>query len=65
MPLEVISVPLALSSDQRGVLGYTNMAAGKDQRRVNCFYEILRGAVNTNPTIIVAKRPGVTVDVGK
>jgi len=60
----VLSVPLALSYDTRGILANTSMTNGRDQRRVNCYYEILRGALNTNPTVILNRRPGVTVDAG-
>lgn len=55
-----INVPLTLSIDTRGVASFTNQQAGKDQRRVNCHYEITRTSINTEPDISVSRRPGVT-----
>lgn len=59
-----ISIPLALSNDTRGGLAYANMVAGKDQRRVNCIYEITRASVGVPPDVVLTKRPGVTIDAG-
>jgi hypothetical protein len=60
--MTTINVPLTLSYDTRGVASYSAMQSGKDQRRVNCHYEITRTAVDTQPDIALARRPGVTVD---
>ena len=60
--MATVSVPLTLSYDTRGVASYSAMQNGKDQRRVNCHYEITRTAVDTQPDIALARRPGVTVD---
>ena len=59
-----LNVALALSYDTRGVLANTAMLAGKDQRRVNCHYEITRTSIDTKPDIALARRPGVTIDAG-
>ena len=59
-----LNVALTLSYDTRGVASYTAMQAGKDQRRVNCHYEITRTAVDTQPDIALARRPGVTANAG-
>jgi hypothetical protein len=40
------------------------MAAGKDQRRLNYIYEITRPSVGVAPDVVLAKRPGVTIDAG-
>lgn len=64
MPIERINVPLVLSYDTRSVLSFAESNTnGKDQRRVNCFYEITRGAAGAEPTASLVRRPGVT-DVG-
>lgn len=64
MPIERINVPLVLSYDTRGVLSFAESNTnGKDQRRVNCIYEITRGAAGAEPTASLSRRPGVT-DVG-
>lgn len=60
--MPTLNVPLTLSYDTRGVASYSNMTSGKDQRRVNCHYEITRTAVDTQPDVALARRPGVTVD---
>ena len=57
-----LNIPLTLSQDTRGVASFTNSEAGKDQRRVNCHYLITRTAVDAQPDIAIAKRPGVTGD---
>ena len=57
-----VNIPLTLSYDTRGVASYTAQQAGKDQRRVNCHYEITRTAVDAQPDVALAKRPGVTND---
>jgi hypothetical protein len=64
MQKPTVNVPLTLSYDTRGVLSFTNMAAGKDQRRLNCQYEITRLAVDSTQDIAVSRRPGFTADGG-
>ena len=59
-----ITIPLALSYDTGGVLAVTNAAAGQDQRRVNSYYEITRESIGVEPDVILARRPGVTIDAG-
>jgi len=57
-----LDIPLALSYDTRDVLANTAMLAGKDQRRLNCHYEITRTSVDARPDVALARRPGVTID---
>lgn len=59
-----ITVPLNMAYDTRGMAANTNMAAGKDQRRVNSYYENLRESMQADPAVILSKRPGVTADAG-
>jgi len=62
MAQPTLNVPLTLSYDTGSVLSYARMIAGRDQRRLNCQYEITRTAVNTEPDIAVSRRPGFTSD---
>lgn len=55
-----ISVPLALSMDQRSILAAAAMDAIKDQVRKNCLYKITRPSVGAPPDVILIRRPGVT-----
>jgi hypothetical protein len=65
MPVQKISVPLVMSYDTRGVLAFSESETnGKDQRRVNCIYQITRGAQGAEPTVSLARRPGITPDAG-
>lgn len=65
MPLEKINVPLVLSYDERSVLGFAESSTNKrDQRRLNVYYEITRGAEGAEPTASLVRRPGVAVDAG-
>lgn len=53
--------PLASSYNPRGVAAYTNVA--KDQRKLNCHYEITASALGKT-TVWLTKRPGVSVNAG-
>lgn len=55
--------PLTPSYNTRGVAAYTNAAAGTDQRKINCYYEFVRGA-GGNITNYLSKRPGVSINAG-
>jgi hypothetical protein len=52
-------IPLASSYDQRFPAGYTGVVAGYDQRKVNCYYEVVDNALTGKKTLILAKRAGV------
>jgi hypothetical protein len=54
--------PLASSYNQRGGLAYANAQAGKDQRKVNCVYDVTQNALSGRQELILAKRPGITKD---
>jgi len=60
------TLPLAMSIDARGVDAYgTLYTDGKDQQRVNSYYEIPRELINGGASdAILTKRPGVTEDAG-
>ena len=60
MPLSKpnLVVPLAMSYDTRNVDARTQMQAGKDQRKVNCFYDDIVNAVTGKATHELVKRPG-------
>lgn len=52
-------VPLAMSYDTRDVKSYTKALSGYDQRKINCFYDVVKNAVTGNTTLELVKRPGV------
>lgn len=52
--------PLASSYDERGMIGYTSTTSGYDQRKINCFYEIVQNPISGKTTLVLSKRPGVT-----
>lgn len=57
--MPTVSLPLVLSYDTRATLAYAAIA--KDQRRVNCYYELPRpmeGQPNVEAALV--RRPGVT-----
>lgn len=56
-----LTVPLAPSYDERGMVGYTSTSSGYDQRKVNCFYEIAQNPLSGKSTLVLAKRPGVSL----
>lgn len=62
------SIPLANSYNQRGINGSTSLTAGKDQRKINCLYEIIRNSVTGKTTLYLVKRPGfglgIAIDSG-
>lgn len=60
MPASQVSINLALSYDQRGVAAFTNMDAGKDQRRLNGIYKITRPSVGAPPDVVLCKRAGAS-----
>lgn len=60
MPSTQISVPLAVSFDQRGVVAATNMDALKDQVRKNCMYKITRQSVGAPPDVVLVRRQGIS-----
>lgn len=47
-----------MSYDTRDVKSRTYMQAGGDQRKVNCFYDIINNTVTGNRTLELVKRPG-------
>jgi hypothetical protein len=58
-----IVLPLASSYNERGVAGYTHTVTNsEDQRKINCFYEPVKNAVTGKGTLVLSKRPGVTID---
>lgn len=59
-----LRVPLAIPYDQRGEAGYTRAQAGYDQRKVNAYYEFAQNAITGAESLILSKRPGVTLDGG-
>lgn len=54
-----LTVQLAPSYDQRFPAGDTGAQAGYDQRKVNCYYEVVDNALTGKKTLILAKRSGV------
>lgn len=62
-----VIIPLAMSYDTRGLgaRAYINaFPGGKDQRKVNCYYQLIRNAITGQITIEIVKRPGIK-DSGK
>jgi hypothetical protein len=55
-------IPLASSYDQRFPLGDAGSQAGYDQRKVNCWYELVDNALTGKKTLVLAKRPGVVTE---
>lgn len=55
-----VVLPLASSYNERDVLGYTATTSGRDQRKVNSFYEVASNAMSGRRTLTLTKRPGVT-----
>lgn len=53
-------VPLAASYDTRSVAADTTVLSGKDQRKINFYYDIIRNPVTGNATLELVKRPGVS-----
>jgi len=57
--MAIVEMPLILSYDTRNTLAYAAIA--KDQRRVNCYYEITRPIIGQQaPDAALVRRPGVT-----
>lgn len=55
-----LSFPLANTYNERGIAGYTQtVTGGKDQRKVNCWYEQSYNPATGTQTQRIAKRPGV------
>lgn len=56
-----VVLPLANTYNERGIAGYTQtVTGGKDQRKVNCWYEPSVNQATGTQTHRVSKRPGVT-----
>lgn len=53
-----VVIPLAMSYDTRNIASRTYAQAGKDQRKVNCFYDIINNSGTGNRTLELVKRPG-------
>ena len=58
-----VVIPLAMSYDTRNIRSRTSTLAGVDQRKVNCYYEIIRNSVTGHSTLELVKRPGVVAAV--
>ncbi len=57
-----ISIPLANSYNERGINGYAaTVTAQQDQRKINCFYELIRNSVSGQSTVYLTKRPGTSI----
>lgn len=58
-------LPLASSYNERGVLGYTHTVTNsEDQRKLNCFYELVKNSATGKGTLSLTKRPGVVLETG-
>src|SRR5258706_3132841 len=56
-------LPLASSFNERGIAGFTHSVTNsEDQRKVNCYYELVKNALTGKGTLTLSKRPGVTID---
>src|SRR3990167_5059856 len=59
-----LSVPLALSYNERGVRGFQNTVTNQnDQRKVNVYYEVTKNSLSGEGNLALVVRPGVA-DVG-
>jgi hypothetical protein len=54
-----VSLDLAPSYDTRKVLSRVQMQSGIDQRKVNCFYDLIKNETTGRMTLELVKRPGV------
>lgn len=55
-----VIVPLATSYNERGVAGFTHAVTNsEDQRKINCFYELVKNPITGKGTLTLSKRPGV------
>jgi hypothetical protein len=60
-----LTVPLAVSYNERGVAGFTHTVTNsEDQRKVNVTYEPVKNQMTGKGTLTLVKRPGVTEKVG-
>lgn len=58
-------IPLNLSYDTRGMnTASTLYTDNQDQRRINCYQEVIREGQDGKNELILTKRPGITVDAG-
>lgn len=58
-----VIVPLAFSYNERGVQGFTHTVTNsEDQRKINCFYEVVKNTATGKGTLTLSKRPGVTIN---
>lgn len=54
-------LPLATSYNERGVAGYTHTVTNsEDQRKINCFYEVVKNSATGKGTLTLSKRPGIS-----
>jgi hypothetical protein len=53
-----VILDLAPSYDTRNVASDTKQVAGYDQRKINCFYDIVANSVTGRATLELTKRPG-------
>src|SRR5258706_4423579 len=60
-----VIIPLASSYNERGITGFTHAVTNsEDQRKINCFYELVKNAMTGKGTLTLSKRPGVTDSSG-
>lgn len=53
-----VVLPLAASYNTRGIDAYANLSSTlRDQRKINCFYEIADNSLTGKKTLTVSKRP--------
>jgi hypothetical protein len=56
-------LPLASSINERGVQGFTHSVTNsEDQRKLNCMYEVSKNPMTGKGTLVLTKRPGVTIN---
>lgn len=55
-----VILALASSYNERGTLGFTHAVTNsEDQRKINCFFELVKNALTGKGTLTLSKRPGV------
>lgn len=58
-----LNMPLATSYNERGVAGFTHTQTNsEDQRKINCFYEVMKNPLTGQGKLSLSKRPGVTIN---
>src|SRR5258706_13113264 len=58
-------VPLASSFNERNIAGFSASVTNRlDQVKINCLYELTRNSQTGKGTLVLSKRPGVTIGTG-